>query len=73
MCLIRLFFTEEVKMSSSENVNHVLQNEGDNLEMEVNNKDKCNIEEEEEDVETDTSVEVDCEVFLNFWRDVVFF
>ena len=60
-------------MSSSKNVNHVSQNEGDNLEMEGNNEDKCNIEEEDDDnLETDTSVEVDCKVFLNFWQNVVF-
>ena len=54
-------------MSSSENINHVSQNEGDNLEMEGNNEDKCNIEEEDDDnLESDTSVEVDREVFFEF-------
>ena len=61
-------------MSSSNNDNHISPNEGNNLEMEGNNKDECNIDEEEDDnLETDTSVEVDHEVFLNFWQDVVFF
>ena len=69
-----LIFTKEVKMSSSNNNNHVFPNKGDNLEMEGNNKDECNIDEEEdENLETDTSVEVDHEVWLEFWWDVEFF
>ena len=69
-----LIFTEEVKMSSSNNDNHVSPNEGNNWEMETNNEDEYDIDEEEdENLETDTSAEVDHEVWFEFWQDVIFF